>query len=289
MNTNPSPPSPPHIKSVVITGAASGLGKELALRFGKKHWNVCIADIHEARGLETLNEVSNQSDLPHFYTHCNVRSLNDINEMKKKAIAAFGQIDLLINNAGVASAGPIDLIDIETWDWMIDINLMGVVRGCKSFVPVFKQQGFGHIVNIASMAGLLTPPAMADYNVAKAGVIALSETLRAELAPYNIQTSVVCPSFFKTNLGESMRTPNQPSSIDIDRLMGKSEISAIDIADQIFNAVEDNEFWILPHDAANAAWHLKQTNQAAYFEANVAIAESLHRKDPTVTTSAINE
>src|SRR3546814_13789456 len=98
----------------------------------------------------------------------------------------FGGVDLLFNNAGVAQSGPIDETTMDDWQWIVDINLLGVVRGCRVFTPLMKTQGSGVIVNIASMAGLIHPPQMAAYNTTKAAVVALSETLKAELHRYDI-------------------------------------------------------------------------------------------------------
>ena len=110
-----------------------------------------------------------------------------------------------MNNAGIATGGRIDVESLDEWDRVVDINLMGVVRGCRAFTPLFKRQRSGHIVNTASAAGLVHPPMMSSYNTVKAGVVALSETLSHELHPYGVTVSVVCPSFFRTNLADSIQ------------------------------------------------------------------------------------
>lgn len=104
----------------------------------------------------------------------------------------------------MAAGGRIDVLTVEDWRWITEINLFGVVRGCRTFTPLFKRQGSGHIVNTASAAGLVHPPVMSSYNAVKAAVVALSETLTHELGPYGITTSVVCPTFFRTNLASSL-------------------------------------------------------------------------------------
>jgi NAD(P)-dependent dehydrogenase (short-subunit alcohol dehydrogenase family) len=155
---------------------------------------------------------------------------------------------------------------------MLNINLMGVVRGCSVFTPLFKHQHSGQFVNIASMAGLLNPPAMSSYNVAKAGVVALSETLSAELHPWNIRTLVVCPSYFQTNLHESMRTHDSAIKTGFNRLLASSELSADDIAAGILAAVDHGENLYLPHERARQAWDIKRQHPEKYLQESQALA-----------------
>lgn len=265
------------INSVFITGAASGLGKAIALEYAKQGANICIADLHEERGAETVAEVEQAGGQAYFHK-LDVRDYEAIVAAREAMIEKWGEINIVVNNAGVASAGVFDDIGLDTWEWMLSINLMGVVKGCKAFTPTFKKQGHGHFVNIASMAGLITPPGMADYNVAKAGVVALSDTLRSELAPYNINTTVVCPSFFQTNLGESLKTTHQNSSDNFNKLLATSEITANDIAAMIATAVAENTFLLLPHKKAQFAYDIKQKDPEAYHAEMVKIAESNRRK-----------
>ena len=142
---------------------------------------------------------------------------------------------------------------------------MGVVRGCKLFVGLFKQQGYGHVVNIASMAGLIHAPEMNSYKATKAAVVALSETMRVELKPYGIGISVVCPSFFETNLAESARSPDENIQALINKLLAKSNITADDIARDVYDAVKQNMFYVLPHKNDRRYWYLKRHVPAAYF------------------------
>ena len=131
------------------------------------------------------------------------------------------------------------------------------VRGCQVFVPLLRKQKSGHIVNTASMAGLVHPPMMAAYNATKAAVVALSETLHFELAPDNIRVSVLCPSFFKTNLTETMRAP--PDSLQVTkRFVDRSRVSAEEIARIAYKGIQQGEFHILTHAAGRKAWALKR-------------------------------
>lgn len=170
----------------------------------------------------------------------------------------WGGLDVLVNNAGVATGGRMELAPIEEWEWIIDINLLGVVRGCRTFVPLFKEQGYGRIVNVASLAALVLPPTMASYNVVKAGVLALSETLRTELKPYGITTSVVCPNFFKTNLAASLRTSDPLVRSSVEKLVSGSDVPASLIAERITYGVDDGRFLILTDRDGRIAWGVKR-------------------------------
>jgi len=244
-------------KTVAITGGSSGLGKALALRFARAGWKVAIADINRERGEETLAQLKALAP-DTFYQHCDVRNASDVMQWRDAILARWQRIDVVVNNAGVATFGNIDQCSLDDWDWVLDINLMGVVRGCKYFSEVFKQQGFGHIVNVASMAGLVHSPGMSSYNATKAGVVALSETLRGELKPYGIDVTVVCPGFFQTNLAESTRSPDADAKQLVAKMLARSAINADDIANMIFLAIEERKYLVLPHRDYRKIWYLKR-------------------------------
>ena len=244
-------------KTVAITGGASGLGRALARRFATAAWNIAIADLNDERGAETLQEIkAGAKDA--FYQNCDVRDNASVREWRDNILARWGSIDVVINNAGVATFGSIDACSLEDWNWIIDINLMGVVRGCKYFSEVFKHQSYGHIVNVASMAGLIHSPEMSSYNATKAAVVALSETLRGELKPYGIDVTVVCPGFFQTNLAESTRSPDSGAKGRVAKMLTTSKISADDIADMIFLAIAEKKYLVLPHASYRRMWYLKR-------------------------------
>ncbi|WP_369600621.1 SDR family oxidoreductase [Hahella sp. SMD15-11] len=249
-------------KRVAITGAASGLGLSLARVFAGHGWKVALADVQDDAGEAAAQELARQTDA--FYRHVDVRKTEDIRQWHRDITSRWGGLDILINNAGVATHGAIDLAPEEDWEWVIDINLMGVVRGCKIFVPTFKAQGYGHIINVASMAGLLHSPEMGSYNATKAGVVAVSETLLGELAPYNTGVSVVCPGFFKTNLAKTARSPDEGVQELIEKLFATSRLSADDIAEKVYRGAESRDFYILPHRFYHALWLLKRYVPPAY-------------------------
>lgn len=249
---------------VLITGAASGLGRALALAWARRGARLLLADLNAERGAESVGLCLAAGAAEAVYRHLDVTQAADFAGAATWAEENWSGLDILVNNAGVAGGGRFDGISEADWDWMLDINLMGVVRGCRAFTPLFKRQEAGQFVNIASMAGLLNPPVMSNYNVAKAGVIALSETLTVELEPWNIRTLVVCPSYFQTNLNESLRTDDPAVKSALPQLLASSELSADDIAEGVVEAVTRGETVYLPHAKARDAYRYKQADPAGF-------------------------
>jgi NAD(P)-dependent dehydrogenase (short-subunit alcohol dehydrogenase family) len=245
-------------KRVVITGAGSGLGRALALRFAHDGWRVAIADLNEAGMQETLALVQ-QAGGSGFTQRCDVCSANDMAALAERVRQEWGGVDVLVNNAGIATGGSVVESRYEDWQRVLDINLMGVVRGCKSFVPMMLAQKAGHVVNISSFAGIASPPNMASYNVAKAAVISLSESMRAETIDEGVDVSVACPSFFKTNLPESFKAASdQWMKKFTEIVMERSKVTAEDVADDIYRAVHEGRFMVITHDDARMQWRLKR-------------------------------
>ncbi|WP_017937878.1 SDR family oxidoreductase [Zestomonas thermotolerans] len=261
---------------IMITGAGSGLGREIALRWAREGSRLALADINEAGLRETL-ELVRAVGGDGFTQRCDVRDYSQLVALAESCEARFGGIDIIVNNAGVASGGFFEDLSLEDWDWQLSINLMGVVKGCKAFLPLLERSK-GRIINIASMAALMQGPAMSNYNVAKAGVLALSESLLVELGQRGIAVHVVCPSFFQTNLLDSYRGPNPEMKEQIGKLLAGSPISAADIAEYIYQAVARGEFLILPHELGRAAWQLKRQNPQAIYAEMARMAEKMRAK-----------
>ncbi len=242
---------------VFITGGASGLGRALAEAYARDGAKVCIGDINAERCAETLAALTALGATAHALP-CNVTDEASLQAAADWLHAHWGGVDLVFNNAGVADAGGIDEMPIADWQWMIDINLLGVVRGCKVFTPMMKAQKSGHLINTASMAGLIHPPMMSAYNATKAAVVALSETLQAELYPHGIKVSVVCPAFFRTNLAESVRTANADMARLTTKLINKSAIGADEIAALVKARVARGDFHVLTHQKEKRIWLFKR-------------------------------
>ena len=238
---------------VLVTGGASGLGAALVARF--------VAEGHQV--LSTDVSVDGP-DSRASYLKLDVRNAEDWAKAVEWCEQNWGGLDILVNNAGIATGGRIDVESLDEWDRVVDINLMGVVRGCRAFTPVFKRQRSGHIVNTASAAGLVHPPMMSSYNTVKAGVVALSETLSHELHPYDVTVSVVCPSFFRTNLGDSIQGKDTAMGATARQLIEKSPRSADDIAAGVIAGIKKKQFLIIPDRPALMAWRTKRFARPLY-------------------------
>lgn len=186
-------------KRAFVTGAAMGLGKAFCTHLAKDGWTIGMSDVNVEK-LETAAEEVRQLGGTPIIFKLDVADRARFKEVADIFVKQQGGIDLLVNNAGIGDGGAFHEYSLENWDWMIGINQMGVIYGCYFFVPTFQKQGFGQIINIASAAGFANPPRMSPYNVTKAAVISLSETLYYELKPLGINVSVVMPTFIKTNI-----------------------------------------------------------------------------------------
>lgn len=249
-------------RRVLVTGAASGLGLALVRRFAAAGDRVLATDLAGAArllpgGAEILPEGVR-------YLHLDVRDNQDWLAAREWVEAEWGGLDLLVNNAGVAGGGRIDRTPIDEWQWITDINLLGVARGCHTFAGMMKRQRSGHLVNVASVAGLVHPPGMASYNAVKAAVVALSETLQHELAPYSVTTSVVCPSYFRTNLAASLRGADTELQEEARRRVEEAPLTADEIADAVFEGIERREPVILTDELARELYRLKVEDRPAY-------------------------
>lgn len=245
------------VKNVLITGAASGLGRALALRLASDGADILIADIDLKGAQETLSLVEEKGGKGAVHK-LDVTDQSSWEHVKIALESRWDRLDLVVNNAGVASADRIGDGDWETWDWIIDINLKGVVRGCRTFANLMKKQGSGQFLNVASLAGLINPPFMSSYNVSKAGVIALSETMHHELKPYGIGVTALCPGFFKTNLNTSLRSSDPLGHKMVNKLFASSPISADEIADAAILALSKNKLICNPHRDGKVAYFFKR-------------------------------
>lgn len=250
-----SAPSRHH--TALITGAASGLGAAMARRFHQSGWRVVVADRDEAGAQSLAAELGE----PASAFAMDVTRWADW----ERARDGLGTVDVLINNAGVAVGGSLEDTSLDDWRWVMEIDLMGVVAGCKAFAPGMRKRGSGHIVNVASFAGLAAAPQINAYGTAKAGVIAMSEMLRVELAPAGVHVSVLCPAFVRTRLTETMRAPDNKYHRRVERWMDTSGVSAEDVAEVVWQAVEKPRFLLLTHGNTRWLWRLKRFFPGLYF------------------------
>ena len=243
-------------KVAVITGAGSGIGRELAWACAREGASVVLADIDEAGLAETARQVSTES----LCVRCDVSKASELERLADQAYDRFGAVHLLVNNAGVAVCGPAWAATLDDWKWVLDINLMGVVHGIRAFVPRMLAQGQdGHVVNTASVAGLLSLPGSAVYCVSKHAVVTLSECLHHDLrvAGSRIGVSVLCPAFVNTGIAESQRHrpkdlgETNPLAAPYEDAMRKAvaagRLTAANVATITLDAVKDGRFYVLPH------------------------------------------
>lgn len=232
-----------NIPVMLITGAASGLGLAIARQAIKTH-RVVVADVQYDLGQEMVDELI-ASGGESIFLPCDVTSLEQIENAKDQLITTYGRLDVLINNAGVASQG--DLLDSteHEWDRLINTNLLSVVRMSRTMIPLLSERDQSSIVNVASFAALALMPGMSSYNVVKSAVLALSETMRCELLTKGIHVSCACPAFFQTNLVSSMEGVDEAVKSRIGSWMRASKYTADDVAKMILNAISKKEFMIL--------------------------------------------
>jgi NAD(P)-dependent dehydrogenase (short-subunit alcohol dehydrogenase family) len=250
-------------KKAVITGAASGIGRALAVALARERCTILLADINEA-GLAQTAELVRQAGGQGEPFLCDVTKLDQVMGMADHCFGTWGKVDLLINNAGVACIGFMGDIPIKDWEWIVSINFWGVVYGCHAFVPRMKAQGGGYIVNVASAAGIIASAEMAPYNATKAAVIAISETLRTELAPYDIGVTVVCPTFIRTNLMDTLRFTDDFQRLCSTTGINNARTSPEQVADVVVAAVKKEKMYVLPQPAAMGSWIFKRISPTAY-------------------------
>ena len=256
----------------VITGAASGLGRALADRFAREGVKLVLADIDE-RALATATAELKAQGVPVIGHRTDVSNGDEVERLATAALAAFGAVHIVCNNAGVAPLGAVWENAEADWRWALGVNLWGVIHGVRVFTPILlRQRDEGHIVNTASVAGLISPPGMGVYSVTKHAVVALSETLHHDLAGETgkVKCSVVCPAFFPSGIADSERA--RPVELASGRAKSETEagleanlrkavqsgrLTAADIAEAVFAAVRDERFYVLTHPKINRAIELR--------------------------------
>jgi NAD(P)-dependent dehydrogenase (short-subunit alcohol dehydrogenase family) len=255
----------PERPRVVLTGAGGGLGRALCDELARRRARVIAADIDLAAAEVSAAAVRAAGGEAQVVA-CDVARFADVEALAEAADAAYGGTDLVINNAGVAAAGPMGQVPIADWEWVMGINLWGVIYGCHAFIPRFKAQGGGAILNVASAAGLLNVPDMAPYNVTKAGVVALSETLCAELKDHRIGVTVLCPTFFKTGIVAATRTQSPGQQKFAQKLMDRAKLQAPEVARFALAAVDAGTLYAVPHRDGAWLWRVKRLFPEQFYQ-----------------------
>ncbi len=196
-----------------------------------------------------------------------VSKSEEVEKLANEAESRFGGTDLLVNNAGVATSGPMGDVKLTDWEWIVGINLWGVVYGCHHFVPRMRERRSGHIINVASAAGLLCAPGMGPYNVTKAGVVALSETLYGELAPFHVGVTVLCPTFFKTGIVANARGMAEQDRAMAQKLLDRGKLDAHEVARAALHAADKNHLYAVPMADGRWLWRFKRTAPQSFARA----------------------
>jgi NAD(P)-dependent dehydrogenase (short-subunit alcohol dehydrogenase family) len=252
----------------VVTGAGSGLGRALCLVLAQRGGRIVVSDVDVAGAEQTAQQVIAAGGQA-LTLRCDVSKAAEVEKLAAFADERFGGTDLLVNNAGVAVSGPVGDVPLADWEWIVGVNLWGVIFGCHSFVPRFKAQRSGHILNVASAAGLLCGPDVGPYNVTKAGVIALSETLCGELSPLGIGVTVLCPTFFATNILAATRATSAGGEQFVNmarKFMGVAKLGANEVAKRALESCERGRLYCLPMQDGAWGWRAKRWAPETFFK-----------------------
>jgi NAD(P)-dependent dehydrogenase (short-subunit alcohol dehydrogenase family) len=265
----------PDRPTCVVTGAGSGLGRAFCLQLARRGGRIVVSDVNEASARETAAMLGGAE--AHVF-RCDVSVRAEVEALAAFADEKLGGADVLVNNAGVAVSGDIGTITDADWQWIVGINLWGPIYGCELFVPGMKQRGRGHIINVASLAGIANAARMAPYNVTKAGVIALSETLHGELAGTGVGVSVLCPSFFPTNIMNASRGGQAREHKMVAKMMAKSPVTADDVARIALDAAARGELHVLPHAEGRWLWRMRRLAPQGSLGMSVSLRKLLERR-----------
>jgi NAD(P)-dependent dehydrogenase (short-subunit alcohol dehydrogenase family) len=252
-------------KTAVVTGGGAGIGRGLCLGFAGEGMNVVVVDREADRAREVAAEVE-AAGVKALAQTCDVADAAAVEALKDAAVARFGSVDVLCNNAGVVQFGPVVEAPQDDWDWVFKVNVWGVVNCIRSFVPQMKKQGAGHIVNTASLSGIFAVPGLGVYTASKYAVMGISETMRMELKKDGIGVSVLCPGPVRSRIGETARR-----SGDMDR-MGTIEglprlgwREPADAARVVIDGIKANRAYIYTHAKGAAGTEMRFKEMLADF------------------------
>lgn len=243
-------------KRAFITGAASGLGKAFATELAGDGWTIGMADNNPIELRESAQEIKALGAHVFIY-QLDVSDKDEYKTVAAQFLADAGGIDLLFNNAGVGDGGAFEEYPLENYEWMVSINQMGVVYGCYYFIPAMKKQGYGHILNTASAAAIGCAPTMGAYNMTKAAVVAISETLYSELMDHHIHVSCIQPTYFKTNITRSARGGATIQKIT-QQFIDRSGLNAKEVSQEILVRAGKRELYIILPKSAYKMWLFKR-------------------------------
>jgi NAD(P)-dependent dehydrogenase (short-subunit alcohol dehydrogenase family) len=253
-------------KVAAVTGAASGLGRSMALAFAAEGMDVALADVDEV-SLSAVQEEVLAKNVRAITLKVDVSQADQVEGFRDQTLTRLGGVHVVCNNAGVSPLGPVWENSVADWEWILGVNLWGVIHGVRAFTPHLLAQDEGHIVNTASVAGLISPPGSGAYNVTKHAVVALSETLQHDLRERSsrVGVSVLCPAYVPTRITESERSrpkelgvaTKSPETLAREAMLKKAvtsgKVSADQVAQAVVAAIKAGRFYILTHPRIKGA------------------------------------
>jgi NAD(P)-dependent dehydrogenase (short-subunit alcohol dehydrogenase family) len=247
-------------KRVLITGANSGFGKAMAMHFGRNGWRVAVTGRRPDAVHAAAEDVRRAGAAEVLEMTIDVAKPEDFESAARRIEEQWGGLDILVNNAGIMDSAKLQDITLEQWHRVMDINLWGVIHGCHAFIPMFIRQESGYVLNMASSAGLFSLPEMAHYSVPKAAVIALSETMRAELARYGIGVTVSCPAAFASDLlnKESVDVGRSVTLRALDKDVQSGRHTSESVAAHAIRNMERGHLYDIAHDSMELLWFVKR-------------------------------
>jgi NAD(P)-dependent dehydrogenase (short-subunit alcohol dehydrogenase family) len=261
-----------------VTGAGSGLGRALCLELAAQGFTIGVQDLREPPAEETLREVVGRGGRGRVYPF-DVSDGAAFTEAASDFRREYAGLDLLVNNAGVAVTAPLLDMTRDDWDFMLGPNLRGPIEGCRAFLPGMREAGSGHVVNIASVAGLVPTASMGAYCVTKYGVVAFTESLKIELAGSGIGVTLVCPYFFRTGLAQHARGDARLKAA-AQWLMDVGGWSPERMARHVLRAVAKRRFYVLPQVEAKAFWLMRRLSPRLYLWAAVHVHRQVLARAP---------
>lgn len=262
MTKQPLPPS--RNAAAVVTGAGSGIGRSFAYELARRGGVVICSDINEARAEQVAASIQalGSKAIPH---RCDVGDAEEMAALSDEAEKLLGRpVTLVINNAGVGLGGPIGEVSLEDWHWCMNVNLWGVIHGCHYFAPKLRDLGYGGIINVASAAAFGAAPEMSTYNVTKAGVLALSETLAAEMAGTDVNVTALCPTVVPTNIVQDGKLSEKRREFARSAMTRFALTTADKVARQTLDALDRGELYMLPQIDGRMAWRFKRLMPRLY-------------------------